>query len=136
VINNEKITSNIAPVIWFVLGKEKARLFYTKVVRRVGGSNKGGLGWANEAFNKVDWKALEQALSRRLNGFQLWLSKQAIRMCATQKNTARIQDILDDRCPNCGKQGKDNKHLNRCHDRVHEVIPGRRASAESIDAQT
>jgi hypothetical protein len=57
----------------------------------------------NKEFNEVDWKALEQALSRRLNGFQLWLSKQAIRMCATQKNTARIQDILNDCCPSCGK---------------------------------
>ena len=42
------------------------------------------------------------------------MSKQSIGICATQKNTARIQDILNDQCPNCGKQGEDNKHLNRC----------------------
>ena len=41
--------------------------------------------------------------------------KQAIGICATHKNTA-IQDILDDRCPNCGKRREDNLHLNRCID--------------------
>ncbi len=111
--------SKVAPMIWFKLGKEEAQLFYMKAVMRVGGSIKGGLGWTNKVFNEVDWKALEQALSRRPNGFQLWLSKQALRVCATQKNTARIQDILDDRSPNCGKQGEDNKHLNRCHNAGH-----------------
>jgi hypothetical protein len=39
-----------------------------------------------------------------------------IGVCTMQKNTAMIQDILDDCCPNCGKRGKDNKHLNRCPD--------------------
>jgi hypothetical protein len=39
----------------------------------------------NKVFSKVDWKALERALSRRPNGFQLWLSKQAIGVSAMQK---------------------------------------------------
>ena len=69
-----------------------------------------------EAFEAVDWEASAKTISGRLEGFQLWLSKQSIGVCATQKNTARIQDILDDRCPNCGKRGKDNHHLNRCTD--------------------
>jgi hypothetical protein len=57
-----------------------------KVVRRVGGSTKGRLGWTNKEFNEVDWKALEQALSRRPNSFQLWLSKQAMG-CVQRRKT-------------------------------------------------
>ncbi len=64
----------------------------------------------------ADLEATAKAVSGRPEGFQLWLSEQAIRVCATQKNTARIQDILDDRCPNCGKRGEDNHHLNQCRD--------------------
>jgi hypothetical protein len=86
-INNEKITSNIAPIICFELGKEKAWKFYTKAIRWVRGSNKGGLGWSDEAFNKVDWKAIDRALKGRPNGFQLWLSKQVLGACTMQKNT-------------------------------------------------
>ncbi len=64
----------------------------------------------------ADWEATAKTISSRPEGFQLWLFKQAIRVCATQKNTAHIQDILDDRCPNCGKRGEDNHLLNRCTD--------------------
>ncbi len=27
-----------------------------------------------------------------------------------------FRTFLDDRCPNCGKQGENNRHLNRCMD--------------------
>jgi hypothetical protein len=117
-INNKKITSNVAPIICFELEKEEAWKFYTKAIRQVHGSNKGGLGWSNEAFKEVDWKFIDCALKGRPNSFQLWLSKQVIGVCAMQKNTARIQDILDGQCPNCGRRGEDDKHLNRCHDAV------------------
>ena len=90
--------------------------FYTKAVDQVNGSNRGGLGRSEEAFDKVDWEALSQALRLKSESFQLWLSKQSIGVYTTQKNTARIQNILDDCCPNCGKRGEDNKHLNRCSD--------------------
>ncbi len=115
-INNIKITSNGAPQIRFLLGRVDAKKFYTKAINQVKGSNKGGLGWSAEAFNTADWEATAKDILGRPEGFQLWLSKQAIAVCATQKNTARIQDILDDRCPNCGKRGEDNHHLNRCTD--------------------
>ena len=100
----------------FNLGKIEAQRFYTKAVNRVRGSNKGGLGWTEEAFDTVDWDTLAKVTRINSEGFQLWLSKQAIGVCATQKNTARIQDILDDRCPNCGQRGEDSRHLNRCPD--------------------
>jgi hypothetical protein len=114
VIDGVKITSNIAPTVRFTLGKVEAQRFYTKAIDRVQGSNKGGLGWTPEAFEAVDWDTLAKVTMINSIGFQLWLSKQAIGVCTTQKNTARIQDILDDRCPNCGQRGEDNKHLNRC----------------------
>jgi hypothetical protein len=63
----------------FTLGKVEAQRFYTKAINRVQGSNKGELGWTPEAFEAVDWDKLE--------GFQLWLSKEAIGVCAMQKNT-------------------------------------------------
>ena len=115
-IKNIKITLNIAPLIRFLLGRVDVKKVYTKAINQVKGSNKGGLGWSAEAFDTVDWEATAKAISGRPEGFQLWLSKQAIGVCATQKNTACIQDILDDRCPNCGKRGEDNHHLNQCRD--------------------
>jgi hypothetical protein len=48
--------------------------------------------------------------------FQLWLSKQCIGICATRRNMARIQNILDDKCPNCLRPRETNNHLNRCPD--------------------
>ena len=67
----------------------------------------------------MNWEASAKAILGRLEGFQLWLLKQSIGVWATQKNTARIQDILDDRCPNCGKRGEDNQHLNQLMDPGH-----------------
>jgi hypothetical protein len=116
VIDGIKITSQIAPTVRFALGKVDAQRFYTKAIDRVRGSNKGDLGWSTEAFEAVDRETLARVTKINLEGFQLWLFKQAIGVCATQKNMARIQDILDDCCPNCGKRGEDSKHLNRCTD--------------------
>ncbi len=114
IINGVNITSNIAPMVRFTLGKVDPHRFYTKTIDRVRGSNKGGLGWSTESFEAVNWETLARVTKINSKSFQLWLSKQAIGVCVTQKNTARIQDILEDCCPNCGKQGEDNKHLNRC----------------------
>jgi hypothetical protein len=46
--------------------------------------------------------------------YQLWLSKQCIGICATRWNLARIQDILENICPNCGQARETSTHLNRC----------------------
>ena len=116
VIGGTKITSSIAPAIRYHLGKIEARNFYTNTIKQVHGSNKGGLGWSVERFDSVDWRAIADAISNRPEMFQLLLSKQAIGVCTTQKNTARIQDILDDRFPNYGKRPEDNHYLNRCPD--------------------
>jgi ribonuclease HI len=85
VVDNIMITSNIAPAVRSFLGKVEAKKFYTKAINRVNGSNKGGLGWPAETFDSVDWKAIADAISNQPEGFQIWLSKQAIGVCATQK---------------------------------------------------
>ncbi len=44
VVDNIKITLNIAPAERSFLGKVEAKKFYTKAINHVNGSNKGGLG--------------------------------------------------------------------------------------------
>jgi hypothetical protein len=46
--------------------------------------------------------------------FQLWLSKQCIGICATRRNMARTQDLLDNNCPNCNHPRETSNHLNWC----------------------
>ncbi len=59
ILDSKKVTSSISPAICFALGCKEGRRFYTAARHKVQGSNKGGLGWTEEAFNKVDWKAIE-----------------------------------------------------------------------------
>ncbi len=71
IIDGVKITSNIAPMVRFTLGKVDAHRFYTKAIDRVQGSNKGGLGWSTESFVAVDWKTLARVMKINSEGFQL-----------------------------------------------------------------
>ncbi len=118
IANGVKITSNVSSSIRHQLSHAEAQKFYTKAIRIVNGVNKGGLGWSATTFDLVDWISIGEALKEKPKMLRLWLAKQSIRVCATRKNLARIiQDILDDRCPNCGSPQEDNKHLNRCPDK-------------------
>jgi hypothetical protein len=80
----------------------------------VRGVNQDGLGWTRERFDQVAWTDLNRAMQSKPDMYQLWLSKQCIGICATRRNLARIQDILDDRCPTCGQGPERSTHLNRC----------------------
>ena len=102
-IDNKKTTTDVGPNARYLLGAEEARRFYTSPVVLVRGVNKGGLGWSGEHFDQVAWTDLDRALRLKPDMYQLWLSKQCIGICATRRNLARIQDILDDRCPNCSQ---------------------------------
>ena len=108
-IDGEKATTDVGSQVRYVLGAEEARRFYTSPVTLVRGVNKGGLGWSAEQFDQVAWVDLDRALRSKPDMYQLWVSKQCIGICATRRNLARIQDILDDRCPNCGHRRK-NPH--------------------------
>ncbi len=90
IIGGAKMTSNVATSTRFHQGREEARQVYTRPIRIKNGSNKGGLGWSAAAFNAVDWQAITAALKGKPDTFGLWLSKQAIGVCATRKNLARI----------------------------------------------
>ena len=46
----------------------------------------------------------------------MWLTKQVTGTCATRVNMSRIQDLLDDKCPNCRQPGERASHLNVCPD--------------------
>jgi hypothetical protein len=111
-----KITSTIAQSVRHILSWEEACKFYTKAREETNGTNKGGLGWSQATFGVVDWSAIAAALPGKPEMFGLWLSKQSIGVCATRKNLGRIQDMLNDQCPNCGSIQEDNNHLNRCPD--------------------
>lgn len=106
----EKLTSDVGEEIRFYLGKEEARAFYTAPNTKEG----KGLGWSAMRFNAVDWRAINDCLATKSDMFGLWLSKQVAGVCATRKNVARIQDLLDDRCPNCLQPGETSTHLNLC----------------------
>ena len=113
-IDNKKSTTDVGPNVRYLLGAEEARRFYISPVVLVRGVNKGGLGWSEEHFNQVAWADLDRALCPKPDKYQLWLSKQCIDICATRRNLSCIQDILDDRCPNCGQGRKTSTHLNCC----------------------
>ncbi len=121
-IDNKKSTTNVGQNVRFLLGTEEARRFYTSPVVLVKGVNKGGLGWSEEHFDQVAWADLDRALRPKPNMYQLWLSKQCIGICATRGNLARIQDILDDRCPNCGHRHETSTHLNCCPDHGRTML--------------
>ncbi len=115
--NGVEITSNVSSSFHHQLGHAEAQKFYTKAIRIRNGVNKGGLGWPATTFDLVDWISIGEALKGKPEMLGLWLAKQSIRVFATGKNLARIQDILDDPSPNCGSPREDNKHLNRFPDK-------------------
>ncbi len=101
ILDGVKLTTDVGSEVRYRLGKEDAERFYTKPRKVVRGTNRGGLGWSLERFHSVAWHSLGAALKSKPDMFRIWLSKQCIRICATRQNMARIQDILDDKCPNC-----------------------------------
>jgi hypothetical protein len=121
-IDNEKSTTDVGPNARYLLGAKEARRFYTSPVVLVRGVNKEGLRWPEERFDQVAWADLDRALRLKPAMYQLWLSKQCIGICATRGNLARIQDILDDRCPNCSQGCETSMHLNRCPDHGRTML--------------
>ena len=111
-VNNVKLTTDVAKEVRFCLGEVEARKFYTDRIQKKG----GGLGWSAERFAQVEWADIDKALASKPDMYGIWLSKQASGWCATRKNMARIQDLLDDKCPNCQRYQETSAHLNRCPD--------------------
>jgi hypothetical protein len=116
VLDGVKLTTDVSAKVRYRLGKEDVKRVYTKPCDVIQGANRGGLGWSLNWFYSVAWHALDVALKPKPDMFQLWLSKQCIGICATRRNMARIQDILDEKCPNCLCPRETSDHLNRCPD--------------------
>ena len=117
VVDNTKLTTDVADAVRFAMGEEEARQFYTAPIKKKGGD----LVWSHAKFNAVDWCALHhEVLQSKPDMFGLWLTKQVTGDCAHIVNMARIQNLLDDRCPNCNQQGKNARHLNLCPDKTPE----------------
>jgi hypothetical protein len=100
-IKGEKLTTDAGQEVWFTLGQEEARKFYTGGIVMKGSTNTGGLGWMQYKFNQASWKSINATLRTKLDMFQIWHAKQCIDICATRSQMACIQDILDSKCPNC-----------------------------------
>jgi hypothetical protein len=122
VLDSVKLTTDVGAEVRFCLGKEEALRFYTKPKEVTNGRNRGGLGWSTHRFHQVAWDSLDLALQSKPDMFQVWLSKQCIGICATLKNMARIQDLLDDKCPNCLQPQETSQHLNRCLDKGRTLL--------------
>ena len=105
--NGHKLTTDVSKEVRYCMGEEEARAFYTAA------KSKGGLGWSAERFNLVDFKSLDKTLASKPDMYGIWLSKQSAGVCATRYNMARLQDLVDNKCPNCGMVEK-AEHLNVC----------------------
>jgi hypothetical protein len=122
VLDSVKLTTDIGAEVRFCLGKEEALRFYTKPKEVTNGCNRGGLGWSTHRFHQVAWDSLDLALWSKPDMFQVWLSKQCIGICATWKNMAWIQDLLNDKCPNCLQPQETSQHLNQCPDKGRTLL--------------
>ena len=105
--HGHKLTTDVSKEVRYCMGEEEARAFYTA------DKSKGGLGWSVERFNLVDFKSLDKTLASKPDMYGIWLCKQSAGVCATRYNMARLQDLIDNKCPNCGMIEK-AEHLNVC----------------------
>ncbi len=122
VVNGEKLTTNVGQEVRYTLGHEEARRLYTKAMKMNGSTNTGGLGWSEHRFKQVAWKPIDEALWNKPDMFQFWHAKQCIGVCATRSRMARIQDILDSKCPNCKQEQEKSHYLNRCPDQGRTLL--------------
>ena len=81
-VNGTKVSAEMAKELRHQISKAKAQRFYTKAVaKNNAGSNKGGLGWDEDIFDSVDWKAQKRAMTGKPEMYSLWLTKQEIGIC-------------------------------------------------------
>jgi hypothetical protein len=122
VVNGEKLTTDVGQEVRYALGHEEAWKFYTKAIKMKGSTNTGGLGWSEYRCEQVAWKSIDDALRNKPDMFQIWHAKQCIGVCATRSQMARIQDILDSKCPSCKQEQEKSHHLNRRPDHGRTLL--------------
>ncbi len=101
IIENSKQTTDVASALRFSLGMKKARQFFPRPRRIQGETNIGGLGWAKDRFDGIEWEALRDVLLTKPDMYGIWLAKQTIGACAMRRAIALRGGTSDDRCPNC-----------------------------------
>jgi hypothetical protein len=116
IVENSKQTTDVTAALRFSLGMKKARQFFTKPRRIQGESNIGGLGWAKDRFDCIEWEALRDVLDTKPDMYGIWLAKQTIGACATRRVMTLRGGTSDDRCPNCLTGPERSDHLNLCRD--------------------
>jgi hypothetical protein len=89
-----KITSRVAPVIRFHLGRVEAKKFYMRAIQRVAGSNKGGLGWSDTKFESVNWKALEHAICNKPEAFNYGYPSKLLESAPLKRTRLAFKIIL------------------------------------------
>jgi hypothetical protein len=98
------------------LGTTDAQVYsLDKVADRIYCDNIYMLNQSNKHRKRVSAGVKHSDLHHRIRMLKcMWLSKQCIGICTTRLNLAQIQDILDDKCPNCGQAWETSTHLNKC----------------------
>jgi hypothetical protein len=82
-IKGEKLTTDTGQEVWYALGQEEPRRFYTGAIVKKGSTNTGRLGWMQYKFDQVSWKSINATLKIKPDMFQILHAKQCIGICAT-----------------------------------------------------
>lgn len=69
---------------------------------------------ALEAFDTIDWEAIEHPTSSSPELFNLWMSKQVSGFCPASKNMERWGFWEDSKCHSCHELSEDTNHLCFC----------------------
>ena len=105
-----KQTTDVSADVRYELGRVDVEKFYCMPV---GNKGTGGLGWAKDSSEAVDWPALDATLSSKGHMYKLWLAKQSSGFCGTQSMVAHWDRTRDGKCPNCQRR-ENAHHLNLC----------------------
>jgi hypothetical protein len=71
-------------------------------------------GLSPEAFNTIDWDAIEDSTDSSLELFNLWMTKQISGFCPCSKNMKRWGFWEDSKCHSCPEPSEDADHILYC----------------------
>ena len=68
----------------------------------------------DEQFDSIDWKAAQKALKERPTGLRRWQAKFMTSHCATGKMMKIRKQWTHSKCPRCGAEEEDTRHVCQC----------------------
>ena len=104
-IDNVPITAN--------LDQKIKEWIYTKEMKNFLIQNKG---YHKNAFDLIDWTAVEKASNTLTNSKQIWLTKHITGFCATASKMHKRKIWENNLCPLCNLEKEDMYHLITCPD--------------------